>query len=42
VALKFRSIVRRDRDTAAQLAAVGWLVVRIWGYEDPLEAAQMI
>jgi DNA mismatch endonuclease, patch repair protein len=40
--LKLRSIARRDRDTDAQLAAAGWLVVRIWEHEDPAEAAQAI
>jgi DNA mismatch endonuclease (patch repair protein) len=36
--LKFRGIARRDRDT--QLAAGGWLVVRIWEHQDPAEAAE--
>jgi DNA mismatch endonuclease, patch repair protein len=40
--LKFSSITRRDRDTDAQLAATGWLAVRIWEHEDPVEAAQAI
>jgi DNA mismatch endonuclease (patch repair protein) len=40
--LKFRGIARRDRDTETQLAAVGWLAVRIWEHEDPIEAAQAI
>ena len=39
---KFRGIVHRDRDTDAQLAAAGWLVVRVWEHEDPAEAAREI
>ncbi|MDT8912915.1 very short patch repair endonuclease [Amycolatopsis sp. PS_44_ISF1] len=37
--LKLRGIARRDRDTDAVLAAMGWLVVRIWEHEDAAEAA---
>jgi DNA mismatch endonuclease (patch repair protein) len=33
---------RRDADTDARLAAAGWLVVRVWEHEDPLEAARRI
>jgi DNA mismatch endonuclease (patch repair protein) len=40
--LKFRGIVRRDRDTDAQLASAGWLAVRVWEHEDPVEAARKI
>jgi DNA mismatch endonuclease (patch repair protein) len=40
--LKFRGIARRDRDTDTQLAAAGWLAVRIWEHEDPIEVAQAI
>ncbi len=40
--LKFRGIVRRDRDTDAQLASAGWLAVRVWEHEDPDEAARRI
>jgi DNA mismatch endonuclease, patch repair protein len=40
--LKFRGIARRDRDTEMQLAAAGWLAVRVWEHEDPVEAAQAI
>ncbi|WP_101836255.1 very short patch repair endonuclease [Frankia canadensis] len=32
----------RDRDTDAELAAAGWLVIRIWEHEDPVEAASRI
>jgi DNA mismatch endonuclease (patch repair protein) len=39
---KFRGIARRDCDTDSQLAAVGWLAVRIWEHEDSVEAAQAI
>jgi DNA mismatch endonuclease (patch repair protein) len=40
--LKFRGIARRDRDTDTELAAAGWLAVRIWEHEDPDEAAELI
>jgi DNA mismatch endonuclease, patch repair protein len=30
---------RRDRDTDAKLAEVGWTVVRVWEHEDPTESA---
>jgi DNA mismatch endonuclease, patch repair protein len=40
--LKFRGIVRRDRDTDAQLASAGWLAIRVWEHEDPVEAAREI
>ena len=40
--LKFRGIARRDRDTDTELAAAGWLAVRIWEHEDPVEAAAAI
>jgi DNA mismatch endonuclease (patch repair protein) len=39
---KFRGIARRDRDTDTQLAAAGWLAVRVPEHEDPVEAAQAI
>ena len=32
----------RDRDTDAQLAALGWLVVRAWEHEDPNEIADRV
>ncbi len=32
----------RDADTNAQLAAAGWLVVRVWEHEDAVEAASKI
>jgi DNA mismatch endonuclease (patch repair protein) len=40
--LKFRGVVRRDRDTNERVAAAGWLVVRVWEHEDPAEAARVI
>ncbi len=40
--LKFRGIARRDRDTDSQLAAAGWLALRIWEHEDPGEVAEVI
>lgn len=33
---------RRDADTDERLAREGWLAIRVWEHEDPLEAAQMI
>jgi hypothetical protein len=39
VALEIRGVARRDRDTDTELAAAGWLAVRIWEHEDPVEAA---
>jgi hypothetical protein len=36
---KLRGIARRDRDTDTVLTAMGWLVVRVWKHEDPVEAA---
>jgi DNA mismatch endonuclease (patch repair protein) len=40
--LKFRGIARRDRDTDTQLAAAGWLAVRMWEHADPIKAAQAL
>jgi DNA mismatch endonuclease (patch repair protein) len=40
--LKFPSIAGRDRDTDVGLGAAGWLAVRIWEHEDPVEAARTI
>ncbi|WP_410632885.1 very short patch repair endonuclease [Amycolatopsis sp. cmx-4-83] len=40
--LKLRGIARRDRDTDAELADLGWLVVRVWEHEDPFGAAERI
>lgn len=33
---------QRDRDTDAELTAAGWLVIRIWEHEDPIEAADRV
>lgn len=33
---------RRDRDTDRQLEAAGWMVIRIWEHEDPIDAASRI
>ncbi|MFF9273633.1 very short patch repair endonuclease [Streptomyces griseosporeus] len=30
---------RRDHDTDERLASAGWLAVRVWEHEDPIEAA---
>ncbi|MFG2314044.1 very short patch repair endonuclease [Streptomyces tendae] len=32
----------RDRDTDERLASAGWLAVRVWEHEDPLEAAERV
>src|SRR4051794_34564989 len=34
--------VARDRDTDERLAAMGWLVVRAWEHEDPIEIADRV
>ncbi len=32
----------RDRDTDRRLDEAGWLVVRVWEHEDPIEAADRV
>ncbi|MFB9711921.1 very short patch repair endonuclease [Streptosporangium nondiastaticum] len=32
----------RDRDTDAKFLSAGWLVIRVWEHEDPVEAAGRI
>jgi DNA mismatch endonuclease, patch repair protein len=32
----------RDRDTDARLEAAGWVSVRVWEHEDPVDAAQRV
>lgn len=32
----------RDRDTDRRLAEAGWVTVRVWEHEDPVEAASRI
>jgi DNA mismatch endonuclease (patch repair protein) len=32
----------RDSDTDAKLAEAGWVSVRVWEHEDPLEAAERV
>jgi DNA mismatch endonuclease, patch repair protein len=39
---KLEGVVRRDRDTNAELMAAGWLVVRVWEHEDAEAAADRI
>jgi DNA mismatch endonuclease (patch repair protein) len=39
---KLDGIVRRDRDTDDELAAAGWLVIRVWEHEVPETAAERI
>lgn len=33
---------RRDRDTDSRLEAAGWMVIRVWEHEDPVDAASRI
>jgi DNA mismatch endonuclease (patch repair protein) len=33
---------RRDLDTDERLAAAGWLALRVWEHEDPIEAATRV
>lgn len=33
---------RRDRDTDREMAAAGWLVIRVWEHEDPVIAANRV
>ncbi|MFD9741813.1 very short patch repair endonuclease [Umezawaea sp. NPDC059074] len=40
--LKLRGVVLRDRDTDRQLAAAGWVVVRVWEHEDPETVADCV
>ncbi|MFR9728104.1 very short patch repair endonuclease [Saccharopolyspora sp. MS10] len=39
---KLEGVMRRDRDTDAELTSAGWLVIRVWGHEDPEVAADRI
>jgi len=39
---KLQANERRDRDTDDELLAAGWLVIRIWEHEDPIEAADRV
>jgi DNA mismatch endonuclease (patch repair protein) len=39
---KVRRNRERDQETARWLADAGWLVIRIWEHEDPLQAAEHI
>jgi DNA mismatch endonuclease (patch repair protein) len=39
---KLEANVRRDRLTDAALTDAGWLVIRIWEHESPVEAADRI
>jgi DNA mismatch endonuclease (patch repair protein) len=41
-AAKLRANVQRDRDTDQQLVKAGWIPVRIWEHESPIEAADRI
>lgn len=33
---------RRDRDTDTELVAAGWVVIRLWEHENPIEAADRV
>jgi len=39
---KIASNQRRDRDTDQRLAGEGWVSLRVWEHENPVEAAQRI
>jgi len=39
---KLEANERRDRNTDTELIAAGWLVIRIWEHEDPVEAADRV
>lgn len=39
---KLQRNCQRDAETDAGLEAVGWLAIRVWEHEDPLEAAARI
>ncbi|MGP5079268.1 very short patch repair endonuclease [Brachybacterium alimentarium] len=39
---KLAKNVERDRGTDAWLASIGWVVIRIWEHEDPIEAASRV
>ncbi|MGW4213305.1 very short patch repair endonuclease [Lentzea sp. NPDC004789] len=40
--VKLHGVVVRDRDADVQLAAAGWLVVRVWEHEDPEDVADRV
>jgi len=39
---KIESNVARDRMVNEQLRSAGWLVIRVWGHEEPHIAAQRV
>jgi DNA mismatch endonuclease (patch repair protein) len=39
---KLQENQRRDRDTDRKLQDAGWITVRVWEHEDPVEAAERI
>lgn len=39
---KLMQNVERDRDTDATLAAAGWIAVRVWEHEAPIDAADRV
>ncbi|MER7516215.1 very short patch repair endonuclease [Streptomyces sp. NPDC126499] len=40
--LKINKNRERDADTDRRLIEAGWVVVRVWGHEDPLSAADRV
>ena len=41
-ATKLEATKRRDQETSQMLAANGWLVLRFWEHEDPIEVSRRI
>ncbi len=41
-AAKLSRNVERDADTDRQLTDAGWLVIRVWEHEDPVDAAERV
>jgi DNA mismatch endonuclease (patch repair protein) len=39
---KIERTIERDRETTARLSEAGWMVLRVWEHEDPVEAAAKI
>jgi DNA mismatch endonuclease (patch repair protein) len=39
---KIRNNKARDADTNERLTTLGWLVIRVWEHQDPINAAEMI
>jgi DNA mismatch endonuclease (patch repair protein) len=41
-AAKLAANVDRDRNTDARLTEAGWVIVRVWEHQTPLEAADLV